>query len=297
MRDLFGFHKKAEQAAHDTPNFLIKAQEIAQTILMGTHAHKKTGSGESFWQYRNYQAGDRPQDIDWKRSAKSDTVYIRQKEKQTPQSVFIWIDENASMSFSSDKKQDTKFETAQTLCMALCILFERSGEKTSLLHAGRPGHGAKHLQDIANQISTLDCEGDTEEIALASYAGNLSANAQCILISDFWQPIEAIEKTVSTLRSKTNAITMLHICDPAEITLPYKGHTVFRNFAGGERIKIPNVSDIQKEYQERIQEHLRALAQLAQKNRWRYHRHQTDHDLIDTLRQRSIMLAQEERYA
>ena len=74
---------RAERDAAHLPDMQLRAEKAAQSIFNADHNQHKTGTGEKFWQYREYIFGDRPQDIDWRQSAKGDRIYIRQKEWQT----------------------------------------------------------------------------------------------------------------------------------------------------------------------------------------------------------------------
>ena len=67
----------------------------------GVHGRKRSGPGETFWQYRPYSFGDNVQQIDWHRSARSDRVFIRENEWEAAQSVWLWRDPSASMEYSS----------------------------------------------------------------------------------------------------------------------------------------------------------------------------------------------------
>ena len=57
------------------PPLLVAAERVAATVWQGVHGRRRVGQGDAFWQFRPYVAGDPPQRIDWKQSAKSDGVY------------------------------------------------------------------------------------------------------------------------------------------------------------------------------------------------------------------------------
>ena len=89
---------RAEQLAATLPPLLVAAERVAATVAQGVHGRRRVGQGETFWQYRHYDLGDQPQSIDWRQSAKSDTVFVREMEWEAAQSVWIWRDASASMS-------------------------------------------------------------------------------------------------------------------------------------------------------------------------------------------------------
>src|SRR3546814_6131026 len=78
---------RAEQLAATLPPLLVAAERVAATVAQGVHGRRRVGQGETFWQYRHYDFGDQPQSIDWRQSAKSDMVFVRQMEWEAAQSV------------------------------------------------------------------------------------------------------------------------------------------------------------------------------------------------------------------
>jgi len=73
-------HHRAEALAATLPLLLVAAERVAATISQGVHGRRRIGQGETFWQFRRYQAGDSAGRIDWRQSAKSQPVYIRENE-------------------------------------------------------------------------------------------------------------------------------------------------------------------------------------------------------------------------
>ena len=104
----------AEQLAAALPPLMVSAERVATTVAQGVHGRRRVGQGETFWQFRRYEFGDSAQRIDWRRSAKSDPVYIRETEWEAAQSVWIWTDRSPSMAFSSVDALPTKGARAGT---------------------------------------------------------------------------------------------------------------------------------------------------------------------------------------
>ena len=113
--------RRAEAAASKLPPLLARAEHLANTVFLGDHGRRRAGAGDDFWQYRPLQEGDSFRMIDWRRSAKSDAQYVRQREWQIAQSVSLWIDGSASMSYASDTSLAPKSDRAQVLALALSL--------------------------------------------------------------------------------------------------------------------------------------------------------------------------------
>ena len=117
-----GLRHRAEAAASALPPLLVQARHLAGSVLMGEHGRRRAGTGDDFWQYRPGQPGDSRRTIDWRRSARSDTQFVRQREWQVAQSVMLWVDRSASMDFTSLKDTTTKGDRARVLALAIAIL-------------------------------------------------------------------------------------------------------------------------------------------------------------------------------
>src|SRR5256714_10721107 len=81
---------RAEQAAAVLPPLLVAAERVAVTVAQGVHGRRRVGQGETFWQFRQYQPGDAAARIDWRESAKSQRLYVRETEWEAAQSVWLW---------------------------------------------------------------------------------------------------------------------------------------------------------------------------------------------------------------
>ncbi len=80
---------EAERQTAALPPLLADAQRLAATLILGEHGRRRAGQGETFWQYRRAEAGDPFTSIDWRRSARSDRLYVRQTEWEAAQTVSL----------------------------------------------------------------------------------------------------------------------------------------------------------------------------------------------------------------
>src|SRR6478672_4684015 len=106
---------RAEQAAAALPPLLVAAERVATTVAQGVHGRRRVGQGETFWQFRQYEPGDAATRIDWRESAKSQRLYVRETEWEAAQSVWLWRDASPSMDYASTRGLPTKRERADLL--------------------------------------------------------------------------------------------------------------------------------------------------------------------------------------
>ena len=143
----------AEALAGPLPPLLAEAEHLAATVQLGEHGRRRAGQGDEFWQYRAHVHGDETRAIDWRRSARSDGYFVREKEWQAAQSILLWVDRGQSMTFTSKKDLPTKGERARLLALALAVLLNRGGERVGLTGLGTPPRsGPLQLLRIAQAL-------------------------------------------------------------------------------------------------------------------------------------------------
>jgi len=125
--------RRAENLAAGYPALLAEAERVAAVVAQGVHGRRRPGQGETFWQYRNYHTSDAANQIDWRRSARGDQVYIRENEWEAANTVYFWRDGSDGMRWQSSKKHPTKQDRATVLSMALASLLMRAGERCSVM--------------------------------------------------------------------------------------------------------------------------------------------------------------------
>ncbi len=76
----FRTRTRAHLVADRLPELIVEADHIAQTVAHGIHGRRRAGPGETFWQFRQYQSQDSTTLIDWRRSASSDHLFVRERE-------------------------------------------------------------------------------------------------------------------------------------------------------------------------------------------------------------------------
>src|SRR3954471_21247748 len=99
---------------------MVAAQHLAASVSLGVHGRRRSGMGESFWQFRRYATTDSHTRIDWRQSAKSQHLFVREREWEAAHTVWFWRDGDAGMDFQSGAV--TKRARAELLLLALAAL-------------------------------------------------------------------------------------------------------------------------------------------------------------------------------
>jgi uncharacterized protein (DUF58 family) len=251
------------------PGLLIEAQRVAHTVAHGTHGRRRAGPGETFWQFRHYDQNDSLAGIDWRRSASSDHLFVREREWEAAHTAWVWVDLSPSMRFRSTLAKVSKESRAVVLALALAELLARGGERVGLI-GGLPFRGRNAMRRIAEVLLR-----DTGDTSLPPQA-KLSRFSECLLFSDFLEPIDETAERLQSMAAQGVRGHMVQVLDPAEETLPYEGRTEFSASEGRDRIIAGRAETLRDRYQERLREHRNDLMKLAQRLGWSFVVHHTD---------------------
>jgi uncharacterized protein (DUF58 family) len=111
---------------------------IAASVIHGLHGRRRAGTGENFWQFRRFVSGEEVRRIDWRRSARDDHLYVREREWEAAHTFWIWPDRSPSMAFVSQLARDTKLDRALVMAFALAEVLVEGGERVGIPGMMRP---------------------------------------------------------------------------------------------------------------------------------------------------------------
>ncbi len=117
-RRILGLEREAVSLVDRMPELLMEAARIASTVAQGIHGRRRAGPGETFWQFRQYQSGENASLVDWRRSASSDHLYVREREWEAAHTLYLWPDVSPSMDFKSHLAPVTKRDRALVMALA-----------------------------------------------------------------------------------------------------------------------------------------------------------------------------------
>jgi uncharacterized protein (DUF58 family) len=265
----------AAAIAQRLPPLLLAAERIAATLEQGVHGRRRTGAGEVFWQYRLYYPGDELKQLDWRASAKSDRLYLRQQEWSAAQSAFLWADLSPSMQYRSKRSLPTKAERTQVLLLALAIVLAKAGERIGLIgRAEPPISGRSAHERLAEQLAHL-AQAPEAAPSLPPEV-QLPAHAHVILVGDFLVPVETLKARVAVMANRGIKGHLLQILDPAEMEMPFTGRVRFLGLEQEGRMLVSRTETIRRQYLDRLAEHRASLADLTRAAGWSITLHRTD---------------------
>ena len=253
------------------PRLILEARKIAATVIHGLHGRRRAGSGENFWQFRRFTFGEEARRIDWRRSARGDDLYVREKEWEAAHTVWIWPDRSPSMNYVSKLANDTKLDRALVVGFALAEILVDAGERVGLPGLMRPTGN----RTVIDRMAEAMMHDSTARTSLPT--GFVPASlAEIVVISDFWSPIGEIKTLLAQLSESGAQGHLVQIVDPSEETFPFSGRVEFVEPEGYGEITAGRAENWRADYEARVARHRAEIRAEVDRLGWSFTIHRTD---------------------
>jgi uncharacterized protein (DUF58 family) len=270
------------------PSLIIAARRVAQTVRHGVHGRRRAGSGETFWQFRPFLSGEPSSRVDWRRSAREERAFVREREWEAAHTVWIWFDRSASMQFASSLAAVSKIDRAALLTLAFADLCVRGGERAGLLGLTRPMATQGVVERFAEAIATDERLHGASEVALPP-ALPAAPRSMVLMIGDFLSEPEDVGRAIQAVSAEGAIGELVMIADPIEETYPFSGNTEFLHPAGALRFVAPRAQNLRDAYLARLAAHRESIRGVCARSGWGMSLHRTDAspaEILLTLRMR-----------
>jgi len=274
--------RQATGAAHSLsatrPRLILEARRVAATVIHGLHGRRRAGTGENFWQFRRFMSGEPAARVDWRRSARDDHLYVREREWEAAHTVWIWADRSPSMAFSSPIARESKLARALVVAFPLGEVLVEGGERVAVPGLMRPSATRKIIEKMAETF----VHDPTERASLPPQF-QPSPMSEVVMLSDLWSPIADVHAKIALLSSSGAHGHVVQIVDPAEETFPYSGRIEFVDPEDGHSITVGRAEAWREEYQARIERHRAEIRAETDRLGWTFIIHRTDRPASELL--------------
>ena len=264
--------------AASLPRLVLEARRIAANVIHGLHGRRRAGTGENFWQYRRFISGEPSQNVDWRRSARDDHLYVREQEWEAAHTVWLWPDRSPSMAFASRQARDSKLERTLIVTFALAELLVAGGERVGIPGLMNPTASRGVIDKMAQAMLHDDAERPSLPPSFVP-----SALAEIVVLSDFWSPISEITAVLAGLSASGAHGVLVQIVDPAEETFPYSGRIEFVEPEGHGIITAGRAERWASDYVERVALHRDQIRAETGRLDWLFTTHTTDRSAAELL--------------
>jgi uncharacterized protein (DUF58 family) len=267
-------HEAATLSAR-LPSLVIAARRVAQTVRHGVHGRRRAGSGETFWQFRPFLSGEPSSRVDWRRSAREERAFVREREWESAHTVWIWFDRSPSMQFASSLAPSSKIDRAALLALALADLCVDGGERAGLLGLTRPLATQGVIERFAEAIASDERIRGPSQAALPP-ALPAASRSMVLMISDFLSEPEDVARAIRAVSAEGALGELVMIVDPIEETFPFSGNTEFLHPAGSLTMLTPRAQSLRDAYLSRLVAHRDAIRGICAGSGWDMSIHRTD---------------------
>ena len=275
----------AEALASSLPRLAADARRAAASVAAGVHGRRRAGQGETFWQFRAFTSGEAAARIDWRRSARDDRLYVREREWEAAQSVWLFMDRSPSMDYRSSLAPIAKLERAIVLGLAAADMLVRGGERVGLMGASPAIASRRILERLAQVLLT------NQDFGLSFPDTPLPPRSEALIISDFIAPLPELDSKLKAMASRGARGHLLIVNDPAEESFPYVGQTEFIDPEDGFRLRLGEAAELAQTYKDRLAAHREGLRRIATGLGWSVTSHVTDKPASEALLRLAMVLS------
>lgn len=209
----------------------------------GQHASRSRGAGLEFAQYRAYEPGDEPRQVDWKLYARSDRFFVREAERDSPLTAWILVDASASMAQEDESRRGwSRLDAAKSLAACTIELALRQGDRFGLaifgggrlqLHAA--GSGSRQRDRCLLALQALSAGGGwPPETLLQPLWERIGSGSLVLAIGDGFDDdgLRLLERLAAARRE----VLAIRVLTAGERDFPYRGGHRFRDVESGAEL-------------------------------------------------------------
>lgn len=237
---------------------------------LGQHPSRSRGAGLEFAQYRAYEPGDEPRQIDWKLYARSDRYYVRDATRDAPLALWVLLDASGSM-LQADRARPAwrRFDAAKLLAACLAELAVQQGDAFGLVVLGGAaprggldglplGAGPRHRDRLRIALDRLACGGVLpDEPSLRPSLARIEPASLVVVLSDFFDdtPVTLAERLAAARRE----VLTIQLIAADERDFPFGGGHRFVDPEGGPE-RLVDAEAVREEFLRRFAEARAGLA-------------------------------------
>jgi uncharacterized protein (DUF58 family) len=279
----------AEGLASAMPRLAADARRASSGVMAGVHGRRRAGQGETFWQFRPFSSGEAAARVDWRRSARDDRLYVREREWEAAQAIWLFVDRSPSMDYRSSLAGVSKQERAVVLGLAAADMLVRGGERVGLMEATPAISSRRAIERLADGMLARPNYGKEWPTTV------LAPRSEALIMSDFLSPLAELDRALKLIAGRGARGHLVMISDPAEEEFPFTGQTEFLDPEDGYRLRSGAAEELATTYKARLAAHREGLRRIANSLGWTLMSHVTTRPASECLLRLSMAISGEGR--
>ncbi len=237
----------------------ILVKTLVTSKFIGNYRSVFRGRGLEFESYREYTPEDDSRLIDWKASARTNKVLIKELKEERNLDVTFLLDTSSKMLFGSTDKLKSQYATELIASLAYAIL--KANDNVSLITFNDKNikiiplaNGEKQFYKIAKVLLDNNNYGNSFNLkdALNFALYNAKKESLLVIVSDFINPGKDWQYLLKVASQKFDVIALM-IRDPRDRELPENYKITLESPETGRRI-IVDTSVIKDKYSKYVNE-------------------------------------------
>ena len=210
---------------------------------IGLHRSRSRGAGLEFAQYRAYEPGDEPRQIDWKLYARSDRFFVREAERESPLTAWLLVDASASMA-QADRAhpQWSRLDAARGIAACIAELALLQGDRFGLVALAEDAlqllpaaQGARARDRLWLALRAIVGKGGFPQgERLDPIWERIAAGDLVVVLSDGFD--EAVLALAERLAAARREVLFIQLLTVEERDFPFAGGHLFRDPETGETL-------------------------------------------------------------
>jgi uncharacterized protein (DUF58 family) len=268
----------------------LVARTVVDGFIAGMHRSPDFGFSQEFAEYRAYSEGDDLRHVDWNVYARTERAYLKRYRGETNTQITILLDVSASMKYGSQAVN--KMDYARFLAAAICYMSNQQRDAAGIIvfddevkNYVQPSTRQGQLARLLHAIEKAEPGRRTNfEKPLLHCLQFLHRRGIIVLISDFYEDPEKVIKAVEPLRFHGNEVILFHILDPQELRPKLNDPVLVLDMETDDAMEV-TPDYVRHEYGSKIDAHVSAMSDRAQRAGLDYCLLNTGRPLDDALRE------------
>ncbi len=205
----------------DIKRIEILGSKRSLNLNYGQQRSKQKGLGSEFYGMRKYVFGDQFRLIDWKASARTQKLIVKEFESDRDVTVMILVDSSNSM--AGGAIENTKFEYAIRACMLLTkVALSRKDNVGVFTFSDRenfkflkPGSGEDHFYQVLDFVARIKPQGKSRFVeAMGVLNKRFQKRSLLFIISDLEASVKEIGQAIKKLVPFNHTIILINPFSP-----------------------------------------------------------------------------------
>ena len=266
-------------------NLELRARGIVEGFLHGLHRSPFVGFSVEFASHREYVPGDDLRHVNWKLFARSHRLYVKEFAAETNMNLYLLLDISGSMKCANIGVSKLDYGTSLVAALAHLAIKQHDAVGVTLFADEVVAHlepRAKphQLDEILRIIATTKSRPNSNAGRALHQATELCRHrGMVVIISDFFDELDAIARGLDQLRFRMHEVIAFQIWDPWERSLPLDGNILFSDLETRGEITA-HAEGVRENYLKAVDTWRTELAQICL-NRGVNHIELTTEDALD----------------